>query len=118
FSKTEIRRAMVTLNEKTHVQENVILSTCNRTEIFAVVECKTDGRQDIITFLVEWFQIDASEFMDYFQFVSGDNAIYHAFKLAAGLDSMVLGETQILGQVKEAFFIAQHVPTTGKLFNE
>src|SRR5699024_4647527 len=68
FSKTEIRRAMVTLNEKTHVQENVILSTCNRTEIFAVVECKTDGRQDIITFLVEWFQIDASEFMDYFQF--------------------------------------------------
>jgi len=118
FSEAAVDRAMVTLNKKAHVVENIILSTCNRTEVFAVVEDREAGQQDIIQFFADWFQTDSSEFMDYLRFISGEEAIRHAFKLGSGLDSMVLGETQILGQVREAFLKAQHLKTTDKLFNE
>ena len=119
FSEAASIRAMITLNKEAHVLENIILSTCNRTEIFAVVDDKEAGKQDIIKFFADWFQTDCSEFMDYLRFLSDEEeAIRHAFKLATGLDSMVLGETQILGQVRKAFLKGQDLKTTGKLFNE
>src|SRR5699024_1376651 len=90
FSEAAVDRAMVTLNKKAHVVENIILSTCNRTEVFAVVEDREAGQQDIIQFFADWFQTDSSEFMDYLRFISGEEAIRHAFKLGSGLDSMVL----------------------------
>src|SRR5699024_1288477 len=118
FSEAASGRAMIMLNKGAHVIENIILSTCNRTEIFAVVDEKEAGQQDIIKFFADWFQFDGSEFMDYLRFLSDEEAIHHVFKLATGLDSMVLGETQILGQVRKAFLKAQDLKTTGKLFNE
>src|SRR5699024_9197649 len=52
------------------------------------------------------------------QIAENDGAIEHLFRVSAGLDSMILGETQILGQIREAFFTAQNVKTTGTIFNE
>lgn len=118
FSKTEVQHAMIMLNKEKHVLENMIISTCNRTEIFVVVNDVDAGQRDVILFLMKWFQLDEWEFVDDLQISSDDLAIQHAFRLAVGLESMVLGETQILGQFRDAFLSAQHLNTTGKLFNE
>src|SRR5690625_6450018 len=58
------------------------------------------------------------KFSSYLQIVDNDDAIEHLLRVATGLHSMVLGETQILGQVRDAFFIAQDEKTTGTIFNE
>src|SRR5699024_991142 len=118
FTSEERNKAMVVLNEHEQVIENVILSTCNRTEIFAVVEQAHVGIASVQQFLMDWFQMDENELLPHLQSYKGKETIEHLFKLAVGLDSMVIGETQILGQVKEAFLTAQQLATTGKLFNE
>src|SRR5690625_3445303 len=69
-------------------------------------------------FLSNWFDIPEVDLNEYLQFKYDEEAIEHAFKLTVGLDSMVLGETQILGQVREVFLTAQALKTTGKIFNE
>jgi len=118
FSETEVEQAICELNKKDQVKENVILSTCNRTEIFAVVEGEKEGKQDVTEFFLDWFQENPEEILPHLQFTAGEEAIRHAFRLPVGLDSMVLGETQILGQVKQAFLTAMENKTTGKYFNE
>lgn len=118
FSENELAEAMVTLKEQKSILENVILSTCNRTEIFAVVDQLHTGRYYIKQFLEDWFNIKKETFSPYLAMTDGDDAIEHLFKLTAGLDSMILGETQILGQVRDAFFVGQKAGTTGTIFNE
>lgn len=118
FSEHDVDNAMLLLNTQKSILENVIVSTCNRTEIYAVVDQVHTGRYYIKQFLADWFQLDKSEFSSYLRIVESDSAIEHLFKVAAGLDSMVLGETQILGQVKQAFLTAQRMKTTGTILNE
>lgn len=118
FSDDEKEAAMLTLAKSDAILENVILSTCNRTEIFAVVESIDQGERAIIEFLRNWFNIPKEEFVEYIQVEIDEQAVKHAFKLAVGLDSLVLGETQILGQVRDAFLLAQQVQVTDKVFNE
>jgi len=118
FSSNEIEEAMRLLNEKYTILENVIISTCNRTEIFAVVEQVDSGILSLQQFMMDWFQLQENEFMNYFQNSKDNDAIRHLFTLAIGLDSMVIGETQILGQLRSAFLTAQAINTTGKLLNE
>ncbi len=110
FSENELEEAMQTLKGQKSILENIIISTCNRTEIFAVVDQLHTGRYYITQFIENWFGINKEEFSSYLTIVDGNEAIEHLFKLTAGLDSMVLGETQILGQVRDAFFYW----TTGK----
>ncbi|ASN07347.1 glutamyl-tRNA reductase [Virgibacillus necropolis] len=118
FSEQDIDNAMLLLKTQKSILENVIVSTCNRTEIYAVVDQIHTGRYYIKQFLAEWFQLDKEEFSSYLRIVESDGAVEHLFKVSAGLDSMVLGETQILGQVKQAFLTAQRMKTTGTIFNE
>lgn len=118
FSEQDIDRAMLSLKEQKSVLENVIVSTCNRTEIYAVVDQVHTGRYYIKQFLADWFQVDKDVFTSYLQIAESDGAIEHLFRVASGLDSMILGETQILGQVKQAFLTAQDMQTTGTVFNE
>lgn len=118
FSDQTIEEAMVQLKMQKSVLENVIVSTCNRTEIYAVVDQIHTGRHYIKQFLADWFQVEKKTFTAYLQIAENDGAIEHLFRVSAGLDSMILGETQILGQVREAFFTAQNVKTTGTIFNE
>ncbi|PLR93693.1 glutamyl-tRNA reductase [Bacillus sp. T33-2] len=118
FNEADLSDAMKTLKEKKSILENVILSTCNRTEIYAVVDQLHTGRYYIKEFLSEWFGIEQEEFSPFLFVYEHDGAIEHLFKVASGLNSMVLGETQILGQVRSSFLLAQGEKTTGTVFNQ
>jgi glutamyl-tRNA reductase len=117
FNESELGDAIKKLNTKKSILENIIVSTCNRTEIYAVVDQMHTGRYYIKEFLSEWFGIEQSEFSPFLFIYEEDGAIEHLFKVSCGLNSMVLGETQILGQVRSSFILAQEEGTTGTLFN-
>ncbi|WP_067727262.1 glutamyl-tRNA reductase [Oceanobacillus damuensis] len=118
FAEQSLHEAMVELKRQKSILENVIVSTCNRTEIYAVVDQLHTGRYYIKQFLADWFQMDKEEFSSYLRITEDDGAMEHLFRVSTGLDSMVLGETQILGQVKQAFLTSQEMQTTGTIFNE
>jgi glutamyl-tRNA reductase len=117
FNESELASALKQLNAKKSILENIILSTCNRTEIYAVVDQLHTGRYFIKEFLAEWFGMEQTEFSPYLFVYEEDGAIEHLFNVTCGLQSMVLGETQILGQVRSSFLQAQEEATTGTVFN-
>jgi len=118
FSEEAVTQAMLELQKQYVISENVIISTCNRTEVYAVTKHIHAGVAAIQEFISNWFQLADDEFAQYFSRTEDEEAIKHLFKLATGLDSMVIGETQILGQVRDAFLKAQHLHVTDKIFNE
>ncbi|MFD1362906.1 glutamyl-tRNA reductase [Lentibacillus salinarum] len=118
ISEDMIDQAMVQLKERKSILENVIISTCNRTEVYAVVDQVHTGRYYIKQFLADWFQVDKETIAPYLRILESDAAVDHLFRVASGVDSMVLGETQILGQLKHVFLTAQDKQTTGTIFNE
>lgn len=118
FQAAELEQAMTTLQNQKSVLENVIVSTCNRTEVYAVVDQLHTGRYYIKKFLADWFQLEIEEVAPYLTIFEQDGAIDHLFRVTCGLDSMVVGETQILGQIKDSFLEAQQVKATGTIFNE
>jgi glutamyl-tRNA reductase len=118
FNEVDLAEAIKKLNTKKSILENIILSTCNRTEIYAVVDQLHTGRYYIKEFLSEWFGIEQKEFSPFLFVYEDDGAVDHLFNVTCGLNSMVLGETQILGQVRTSFMLAQEVGTTGTVFNQ
>jgi glutamyl-tRNA reductase len=117
FNESDLVDAIKKLNAKKSMLESIILSTCNRTEIYAVVDQLHTGRYYIKEFLSEWFGIEQAEFSPYLFVYEEDGAVEHLFNVTCGLQSMVLGETQILGQVRSSFLLAQQEETTGTVFN-
>lgn len=85
----------------------LILSTCNRTEIYFVTEELNKVEEDIYSFFKSKLEIEKKIVKEYSTFSKNNDVIDHAFKLAAGLDSLVLGESQVLSQVKNAYSLAQ-----------
>lgn len=118
FQEDVLAEAMTELQKQKSVLENVIISTCNRTEIYAVVDQLHTGRYYIKEFLSKWFHISQEEFTPYLFIYEQEAAVEHLFRVAAGLNSMVLGETQILGQVRQSFLQSQEMNTTGTVFNQ
>ncbi|AJD91680.1 glutamyl-tRNA reductase [Jeotgalibacillus malaysiensis] len=118
FQEADLSKAMTELQSRKSILENVIVSTCNRTEIYAVVDQLHTGRYYIKQFLADWFNLDKDEFSPYLFIYEKDGAMEHLFKVSCGLDSMIVGETQILGQVRKSFFTGQENGTTGTVFNE
>lgn len=118
FIENELSEAMQTLQQQKSILENIIISTCNRTEVYAVVDQLHTGRYYIKRFISEWFNIPIESFENYLVIHENDQAVEHLMRVAAGMDSMVLGETQILGQVRDGFLEAQSIGTTGTIFNE
>ena len=118
FTESELKDAMTALKERKSILENVILSTCNRTVIFAVVDQLHTGRYFIQQFLSDWFSIDKEEFAPYIIVHENESAVEHLLRLCCGLESMIVGETQILGQIRTAFLEAQDNKLTGTIFNE
>lgn len=118
FDPSQLGDAMKRLKDKKSILENVILSTCNRTEIYAVVDQLHTGRYYIKEFLSEWFQIKQSDFSPFLFIYEQDGAMEHLFNVSCGLNSLVLGETQILGQVRSSFLLAQEENTIGTVFNQ
>ncbi|WP_301109267.1 glutamyl-tRNA reductase [Sporosarcina sp.] len=118
FVEAELPQAMQTLQQQKSILENIIISTCNRTEIYAVVDQLHTGRYYIKKFLSDWFSIPIEDFSSHLIIYEEDGAVEHLLRVVAGIDSMVLGETQILGQVRSSFLSAQEIGTTGTIFNE
>ncbi|WOD64151.1 glutamyl-tRNA reductase [Niallia taxi] len=118
FDSSALGEAMSQLQKKKSILENIIISTCNRTEIYAVVDQLHTGRYYIKEFLSEWFEIDQAEFSPYIFIYEQDGAMNHLFQVACGLNSMVVGETQILGQVRASFLEAQAIESSGTVFNQ
>ncbi len=117
FSKPETVRANRLLNTEKSILENVILSTCNRTEVYAVVDQIHTGRYYIKRFLANWFHVDLEQINQWVKVETERAAVTHIFRVAAGLESLIAGEPQILGQVKAAFFVARDQSVTGVILN-
>lgn len=98
--------------------ETVVLSTCNRTEIYAIVSSAHSGQDYIETLIARRAGQTKSSMVDYMYTYTGQAAVEHLMRVACGLDSVVIGETQILGQVRNAFLVAQDVQSTGVLLNQ
>lgn len=118
FIESELPTAMEELKKQKSVLENVIVSTCNRTEIYAVVDQLKTGKYYIKQFLAQWFSIPIEQFEDHLFIREEEDSLKHLFRVTAGIDSMVLGETQILGQVKKSFLEAQQRGATGTIYNK
>lgn len=100
-----------------HVDEVVVLSTCNRTEIYASISRFHGGLDDITTELAEFASLSANELRRMCAVYFDEGAVAHTFGVVSGLDSMVIGENQILGQAKAALTHAQQCGTVGTVLN-
>ncbi|GAB4276607.1 MAG: glutamyl-tRNA reductase [Coriobacteriia bacterium] len=118
FPQDRQGEALSALLATDHVAEAVILSTCNRTEVYAVVTSGEAGRETIIDFLAENHGIDRHELVRYLYMLDGGAVVKHLFRVVSSLDSMVVGEAQILGQVKDAYEKAMEHGATGRVFNK
>ncbi|WP_417067604.1 glutamyl-tRNA reductase [Niveibacterium terrae] len=118
FPPERMIEALDSLVQTRQVSEVVILSTCNRTELYGATEVP----EALADWLAEWHGIDLPEISAQMFSLSGADAVRHVFRVASGLDSMVLGETQILGQMKQAVRQAEEAGTLGaqlhKLFQK
>ncbi|MED1602911.1 glutamyl-tRNA reductase [Alkalihalophilus marmarensis] len=117
FQEAEMPIALNQLRNMKSILECTIISTCNRTEIYVVADQLHTGRHFTKTFLADWFQLSKDEVSPYLDIREDHHAIEHLFRVACGLDSMILGETQILGQVRDSFLLAQKEQATGTIFN-
>ncbi|PKQ20982.1 MAG: glutamyl-tRNA reductase [Actinobacteria bacterium HGW-Actinobacteria-6] len=109
--------ALAALTSDPAVAEAVIISTCNRTEIYAVASVE-EGVDAVINFMAEFHSLDRHELVRSLYINHGESVVRHLFRVVASLDSMVIGEAQILGQVKEAYDHALNNGATGKIFNK
>src|SRR6266542_830592 len=110
-------KALAMLLEREHVKEGAILSTCNRVEIYAEIDRFHDGGDAVRGFLTEFHGMRSHELSDYLYAHYEDRAVNHLFAVTAGIDSMVVGEVQILGQVREAFQAAQAERAVGPVLH-
>ena len=118
FSREQLREALDHWRRVFPGVEAVLLSTCNRVEIYAATERETEpGLDQIAGFLARFHGLDPAEVVKHLYQYSDDAAVQHLFTVASSLDSMVLGETQILAQVKEAYQTATEQDNAGPLLH-
>jgi len=117
FNGPRLEEGLIRFKELPEVEEALILSTCNRIELYANVNDTLKASESVKTFLSEFHNIDR-ELLDRALYIyDGVNAVKHIFRVASSLDSMVVGEPQILGQLKKAFDFALEKKATGILLN-
>ncbi|OUV01847.1 MAG: glutamyl-tRNA reductase [Acidimicrobiaceae bacterium TMED77] len=110
-------KTLVDVKSRRHVSEAVVLSTCNRTEIYVFAEKFHGAYQDVRDFLSDLSDLPAEDFNDYLYVHYEDEAIRHLFSVTCGLDSAVVGENEIQHQVKVAWKKAQEENTCGPIIN-
>ncbi|MEN6462728.1 MAG: glutamyl-tRNA reductase [Syntrophomonas sp.] len=115
FTDADLSRAYNNLKSKSALEGVVLLATCNRTEVYATAKNIEAGMEVLETFMEEYSGI--ANLREYTYQPSCYSAISHLFKVASGLDSMILGETQILGQVKEAYQKAMDYKASDGILN-
>ncbi|MBS3910085.1 MAG: glutamyl-tRNA reductase [Actinobacteria bacterium] len=99
------------------INEAVIVSTCNRMEIYVVANDLDKGKDHIIQFICDCHSLTRDQIRDYLYFHEGKRTMHHLFRVASSLDSMVVGEAQILGQIKTAYNAAFENDATSTIFN-
>ncbi len=113
----ELPKALHSLVQSENLAEVVVLSTCNRTEIYARSTRFHPAVQDVLDFLTSLSSSDPIDFAEHVYTYHDEAAVAHLFGVAAGVDSMIIGEGEILGQVREAWLIAEHEGTTGQMLS-
>ena len=122
FDHSGLPKALHQLVSAEHVREGVVLSTCNRTEVYALVSGFHAGLAELRRFLSEYHHVPVDEFGGVLDSHYEEDAVSHLFSVASGIDSMVVGEPQILSQVRESFRVAGEEsaagPVLGALFRQ
>ena len=117
FSPDQTAAALVNLKNEPVVSEVLLFSTCNRVEVLLVTEQISEAVDTAKRLIARFNQIALSEFENVLYIHTGDQAVRHIFRVAASLDSMVVGEPQILGQIKQAYRLATQQRTAGVVLN-
>ncbi len=115
FAPDKMEGALQDLLNSTAVNEAAIVSTCNRTELY--VGLNDDDTNSIVSWLGDYHQLSHDELSPYVYTHLDTGAVQHILRVASGLDSLVLGEPQILGQLKDAYHTASHAGTIGQQLN-
>jgi len=122
FSPENLASAVKSLSALGNIKEAAILSTCNRTELYCATDNDESLNQQAIEQIVDWLSqfhdLKSSEFSDHLYTHRHEDSIRHALQVACGLDSLVLGEPQILGQMKQAYAQANEQGTMGSLLGK
>jgi glutamyl-tRNA reductase len=118
FNGSKLEDGLISFKKLPEVHEAIILSTCNRVELYANVSDTIKASESIKTFLSEFHNINKGSLDNALYIYDDVNAVRHLFRVASSLDSMVIGEPQILGQLKDAFEFALEKKTTGILLNK
>jgi glutamyl-tRNA reductase len=114
FHADNLTTALRELVDRRPVQEAAIISTCNRTEVY----CSTEDPRAAVDWMAGYHRLKTQQIEPYVYQLPQEKAVKHAFRVASGLDSMVLGEPQILGQFKQAVRAAQAAGTLGVLLHK
>jgi glutamyl-tRNA reductase len=114
----ELPLVLARLLAQPFVREALVVSTCNRVEVYALVASFHGGLSDIGTVLAERADLPVADLADRLYAHYGGDAVRHAYRVAAGLDSMVVGESQILGQFRESYTTAAEHGVTGRMLHE
>lgn len=117
FAPAQLAQALSQLKQTPNIQACAILSTCNRSEIYAIVDAD-NGREILSDFLSQTHNMARHQLDPYLSYFSSNDAITHICQVATGLDSLVLGEPQILGQLKDAYHAAKEAKTLNKLLEK
>ncbi len=117
FSNEETLAALETFKASPAISEVMVISTCNRVEILVATGNKTKAEETAKTYLSASKKLPVAKFEQALYAHCGDEAVRHIFMVASSLDSMMVGEPQILGQIKEAYNIAGSKKTSGVLLN-
>ena len=117
LSKEETGTVVQKLHRKPHIKEVVLFSTCNRVELLFVTDDKSQTISNTKNFIAEFNKIPQEDFEGALYIHAGDEAVRHVFRVASSLDSMVVGEPQILGQIKDAYRMATEVKAAGVILN-
>jgi glutamyl-tRNA reductase len=117
FSKGDMGAAVAALAERVHSGEGVIISTCNRVEIYTEANSDDQARDEVAAFVSQYHGVARDQLDSHLYARNDADVARHLFRVAAGLDSLVVGEPQILGQVKDAYEIATERQTTGGVLN-
>ena len=118
IAEHEIAGILHQLVAQPYVGEAVVVSTCNRVEVYAAVTGFHGGLGDVCSVLAEQSGISANDLAPHLYVHYDEAAVRHSFRVSAGLDSMVVGEAQILGQLRDAYHTATEADTAGRLLHE
>jgi len=118
FSSRDLGSAVEALAARRAAAESVVLSTCNRSEMYVAADDIARANDELVAFLSEFHGVPPATFVPHLFARQDAEAVQHLFRVAAGLDSLVVGEPQILGQVKEAYSTASERRSAGPLLNK